>query len=116
MKKIISAILILCSITCLGQRNKTFEKPFYLKADGKAIDLSTHTCPYIYDFNKDGKDDLLVGDFGRIYCPGVDRTKPHAYVQARCHIFLNKGTVDNPVYDKERLLMAGGVPAYVPNT
>lgn len=116
MRIVISAIIIFYSITCWGQKNKTFEEPFRLMADGKYIDLSTHTCPCIYDYNKDGNDDLIVGDFGRVFCPGVDTTKPHAYVQARCHIFLNKGTNTKPVYNREKLLMAGGVPAFVPNT
>jgi len=38
------------------------------------------------------------------------------YTQGRCHIFINKGSNKNPIYDKSKLLMAKGEPAFVPIT
>ena len=42
-----------------------FEKPFRLKSGGEVIDVNTgHAAPYVFDFDGDGKRDLLVGEFG----------------------------------------------------
>lgn len=97
--------------------NKYFSSYYSVKANNAFIDVYTgHAAPYIYDFNKDGKDDLLVGEFGNKYCPGVDTTQAHAYIQARCRIYLNHGSNEKPLYKDFTYLMAGGAPAFVPNT
>jgi len=42
-----------------------FAPPVRLVADGKAIDTAVgHAAPLVVDFDGDGKNDLLVGQFG----------------------------------------------------
>jgi len=94
-----------------------FKTPIRIKANGKAIDLSSHTAPYIYDFNADGIADLLVGDFGTEPLEGLEDDPVYGrYVKGMCHIFINEGSNKDPVYKKGELLMAGDEPAYVPIT
>ncbi|MEG0518855.1 MAG: FG-GAP-like repeat-containing protein [Bacteroidales bacterium] len=99
------------------KNNQFFSSLQAIKAGNSFIDVCTgHAAPAIYDFNKDGKEDLIVGEFGNKYCPDVDSTQSHAYVQARCRIYLNEGSNSNPVYNHFTYLMASGKAAYVPNT
>ena len=42
-----------------------FEEPYRIFADGQAIDTDVgHAAPLVTDFDGDGVDDLLVGQFG----------------------------------------------------
>jgi len=94
-----------------------FNTPVLLKAYGETIDLTSHTAPCIYDFNKDGVNDLIVGDFGDVPLSNKEDDPVYGrYTRGMCHIFINIGTEENPVYDKEMLLMAQDEPAYVPIT
>ncbi|MEG2229016.1 MAG: VCBS repeat-containing protein [Odoribacter sp.] len=94
-----------------------FKSIFAIQANEKFIDVNTgHSAPCVYDFNKDGVDDLLVGEFGKEYCPDVDKRQAHAYVQGRCRIYINYGTNVHPVYKDYQWLMGGGKPAFVPIT
>lgn len=94
-----------------------FETPVLMKADGKIIDITSHTAPYLYDFNGDGIKDLIVGDFGDIHLEGMKEDPVYGrYVQGRCHIFINSGSNKNPVYGESKLLMSKGEPAFVPIT
>ncbi len=71
-----------------------------LKADGKFINVdSGHAAPFVYDFNKDGKRDLLVGQFK----------------QGRLRIYLNIGTDIKPQYDKEQWFKSGGDFGKIPS-
>ncbi len=114
-KSTIIISLLLCTYGLFCQN--IFKKPILLKADGKAIDITTHTAPYIYDYNKDGVNDLIVGDFGDIPFDNLKEDPVYGrYTQGRCHIFINKGTNAKPIYGKSKLLMAGDKVAYVPIT
>jgi len=116
MKYSIPILLLLLLVQDLAGQ-EIFKSPVLLMANGKTIDITTHTAPYIYDFNKDGVDDLLVGDFGDIPLENMKADPVYGrYTQGRCHIFINKGTNSKPVYDAPELLMADGEPAYVPIT
>lgn len=43
-----------------------FEKPIRLQGDDGAIDVDVgHAAPFLGDIDKDGKPDLLVGQFGQ---------------------------------------------------
>ncbi len=76
-----------------------FEKPVRLQAAGKPIDtVIGHAAPFVYDFDKDGKQDLLVGQFG----------------QGRLKIYLNQGTNAAPSYGAGSWFQAGGKTASVP--
>lgn len=68
-------------------------KPIRLEAAGKAIDTEIgHAYPYVYDFNKDGKRDLLVGQFGG----------------GKLKIYLNLGTDAAPRFGEAAWLEAEG--------
>ena len=67
-----------------------------LLADGKPFHVQIgHAAPYVYDYNEDGKKDLLVGQFG----------------EGKCRIYLNQGTDAAPVFEDFTWLMAGDEPA-----
>lgn len=85
--------------------------------DGNRLEVNTGICaPLFRDMNRDGVDDMLVGEFGNIYCPGEDTTKSHPYVQGRCRVYWNYGTNENPVYRDFEWLESGGKPLFVPIT
>ena len=91
-----TAIGLTLGAACLGQ---SFEKPYRLKAAGEFITTEIgHSAPYIYDFDHDGVNDLLVGQFG----------------SGKLHVFRNAGTNAKPVYEASKWFEAGGVVATVP--
>ncbi len=48
--------------------NSIFTDPYLLQLAGKDFDLGTRTAPRIYDWNKDGMKDMLIGEMeGYIY-------------------------------------------------
>ncbi|MCK5822135.1 MAG: VCBS repeat-containing protein [Bacteroidales bacterium] len=116
MKKIITPLIFaICFQFLSGQEKLNF--PSMLEAKGKKIDITSHTAPCIYDFNKDGVDDLIVGDFGDVPLEGMENDPVYGrYVQGRCHIFINHGTNSKPIYTTSQLLMANKEPAFVPIT
>lgn len=95
---------------------KIFEKGVLLKANGEPISVTTgHAAPYIYDFDRDGVQDLLVGEFGSGLFKG-EKTSEMPMANARVRIYLNHGTNQNPEYKDFTYLQAGGENASVPNT
>ncbi len=56
----------------------------------QSIDMGTGAYPTLFDFNKDGKPDLLVGGDGYRQASGLLRSKMSLY--------LNTGTVSNPAF------------------
>jgi len=117
MKNLMLLMLLVCVVTVHGQVEKfNFETPFRLKADGKIIDVKQlgHSAPLIYDYNKDGKDDLIVGYYG------IDRVDydsirvVHPLTKGGGQIYLNKGTNKQPEYTYAGNLMGGGELVYVP--
>ena len=76
-----------------------FDEPVRLKVGDEFIDVDVgHAAPYLYDWDKDGTRDLLVGQFG----------------QGKLRIYLNAGTERKPRYDKLEWFRAGGAVATVP--
>jgi len=88
----ISALLIFLALSNLVLFSQgILETPKLLQANGKDVDITSHTAPYIYDFNKDGIDDLIVGDFGDVPLEGMKDDPVYGrYTQGRCHIFINE--------------------------
>lgn len=74
------------------------EKPVRLEAAGQAIDTDVgHAAPYVYDFDRDGKRDLLVGQFG----------------EGKLRIYKNVGTNARPRFEGMSWFEAGGEVAKV---
>ncbi len=87
-----------------------------LLSGDEPIDVTTgHASPYVYDFNGDGKRDLLVGEFGSGTYRG-ETTSDSSLANARLRVYLNKGSNASPRYDGFKYLQAGGENASVPST
>lgn len=94
--KISAALLLFAGAFAYGQ---DLEKPVRLEAAGQAIDTEIgHAAPYVYDFDKDGKRDLLVGQFG----------------EGKLKIYKNLGTNEKPRFGEPSWFEAGGEVATVP--
>lgn len=79
-------------------------QPVRIDAGGKPIDTeSGHSAPLFYDWNRDGKKDLLVGEYGPDDVGG------------RLRIYLNVGTATEPRFDTFSHFEAGGKTATVPS-
>ena len=88
-----------------------FKKPFMIKVDGEILNTCEvgHAAPWIYDFDSDGKDDLLVGYFGRRDADDPD-------IQGgKLLIFKNIGTQKNPKYKRGEFFMVDGKLGTVPS-
>ena len=80
-------------------RAQELEKPVRLEAGGHPIDTDIgHAHPLFYDFDHDGKRDLLVGQFG----------------EGKLRIFKNIGTDTAPKFGEMSWFMAGGEIGKVP--
>ena len=84
------AIALLAATPALAQE---LGKPIRLEADGKPIDTEIgHAHPAVYDWDGDGKRDLLVGQFGG----------------GKLKIFRNVGSNQGPKFAAEEFLTAAG--------
>ncbi len=73
--------------------------PVLIKSAGKPIDDKIpYAGPTIYDLDKDGKDDLIVGTF-----------------KGKFKFYKNTGTSSNPKYDGFEYIQAGGKDAEIRN-
>jgi len=97
--------------------NYRFARGVRLLTGDKPIDVTTgHAAPYVYDFDGDGKRDLLVGEFGSGIFRGETTSDSSPLANARLRIYLNKGTNNSPRYDGFRYLQSEGENASVPST
>ncbi len=80
------------------QRAADLAQPVRLEAGGEPIEVGGFAAPFVGDFNGDGKQDLLVGqfDFGRM------------------RIYRNVGSNAEPAFDEFKWFKAGGRVASVP--
>lgn len=83
-------------------------EPFLVMAGDEPIAVTTgHAAPFVYDFNKDGKKDLVVGEFG---VKNEESEHP-----GRARVYLNIGTDAAPVFKEFSYLEAQGKHASVPS-
>jgi len=76
-----AALTLLFAITAFGQWSDELAKPVRLEAGGKPVDTEVgHAAPFVCDFDGDGLQDLLVGQFRDgilwIYRNVGSKTKP----------------------------------------
>jgi hypothetical protein len=84
------------------------EKPFKVMAGGQPIAVIVgHAAPFVYDFNHDGKKDLIVGEYG-----SANKQSKHP---GRARIYINTGTDAAPVFKDFTYLKAQEVHASVPS-
>ncbi len=70
-----------------------FREPVILQADGVTLDVGVISDPFMVDWDGDGLDDFLVGQFS----PG------------KVSFYKNIGTSGNPVFTFSNYLQADGV-------
>ena len=74
-------------------------EPVKILAGGEPIAVAIgHAAPWVMDFDKDGRKDLVVGQFSG----------------GKARIYLNVGTDAKPVFEDFTFLQAGGEVASVP--
>lgn len=91
---VIAAALVVLVAGLAGAAEIELQRPVRLKADGKYIDTGkqvAHSGPVTMDFDKDGKTDLLVGNF-----------------RGTIQFFRNTGSNAEPVYEDKGFLEADG--------
>ena len=88
-----------------GPAAPTLGPPMEILAGGESIAAITgHAAPLVYDFNHDGKKDLIVGEYGG----GEDK--------GRARIYLNEGSNAKPSFTEFTYLEAGSGYASVPSS
>jgi len=78
-------------ISLIPSQEIDFDQVTPLKSQGEAIELGTHSYPFVVDYNLDGKKDLLIG------------TK-----EGKVVLFTNTGTDSNPTFLNHYLVKAEG--------
>ncbi|MBM4089712.1 MAG: VCBS repeat-containing protein [Planctomycetes bacterium] len=81
-----------------AQRAADLAPPVLVMAGGKPIDVDGYAAPFVGDFDGDGKNDPLVGQ----------------YVYGKLRIYRNVGTRAEPKFDTFEWFTVGGLPACVP--
>ena len=89
--------LALCSLAQNSAAPPLLGKPEDIRVHGKAFRIERTPAPLVYDFDQDGKKDLLVGEY-------VGSTN-------RCRIYRNVGTDASPTFSGYACLRAGGEDA-----
>ncbi|MEI3421692.1 MAG: hypothetical protein V8R91_11935 [Butyricimonas faecihominis] len=81
MKYVLSLIVLVCIGWHSGYGQAKYEKYFSRyeilhMSDSSVLKIYTGSCgATFYDMNGDGKDDLVVGEFGEVLCPGQIKGK-----------------------------------------
>ncbi|KPK62636.1 hypothetical protein AMJ83_10220 [candidate division WOR_3 bacterium SM23_42] len=91
-------LLLFIGLTLSHAHAPLFENPIYLTCDGSAIDVGNYGSPYVYDWNRDNKKDLIIGQFDN----------------GNVRLYLNNGEHYNPSFSSFSYLLAGGVPITLP--
>ncbi len=90
---------LLGAAATFAAEGQDLSKPVRLDAAGKPIDTDVgHAAPYVYDLDRDGKRDLLVGQFG----------------EGKLRIYRNVGTNEEPRFGEAAWFEAEGDVGKVP--
>ena len=103
MKKVACVLWISSFIAVLFAQLPTFKSPVPVKANGTDINtgFGGNASPFMYDWDKDGKKNLLLGTFM------ADN------VSGSIQFYPNTGTNNNPTFGDHTLLEADGQPITV---
>lgn len=94
-----TCLLACASLGGFAHAQPELEPPREILAGGEPIDCEEgYAAPFVHDFDGDGLDDLLVGQFG----------------YGRVRVYRNVGSANEPRYDDFEWLRAGGTLARVP--
>lgn len=105
-KALVLQALLILSVSSMAQNSKPLPllgKPQAILAEGKPLIFNGTPAPLAYDFDHDGKKDLLIGEFNS-----------SNNNNNRCLIYLNAGTGTSPKFSKNTALQADGEAAVMP--
>ena len=89
-----------------GEENNELTAPFRVKAGDALIDVEVgHAAPLFADFDGDGLEDLLVGEFGADTGSGDE---------GKLRVYRNVGTKGEPRFTEYKLFQAEGADGKVP--
>ncbi len=89
-----------------GGENAELAAPFRVKAGESFIDVEVgHAAPLFTDFDGDGLEDLLVGEFGSDTGSGD---------KGKLRVYRNVGTKGEPRFTEHKLFQAEGADGKVP--
>jgi hypothetical protein len=92
-------LMLLLSVTCLiFAQAPRFNGPFIIYDSGVQIDVGYYGSPCVYDWNGDGKKDLILGQFD------------YGYIR----FYSNVGTDPNPQFSGYEFLYASGSQITLP--
>jgi hypothetical protein len=83
----------------VAQRAGDLDAPVPVTAGGEPIDVEGYAAPFVGDFDGDGRNDLLVGQ----------------YVYGKLRVYRNAGTNAEPKFDRFEWFTVDGLPACVPS-
>lgn len=91
MRKYI-VLLSVFSCSILFAVNPIYDAPVPIQSGGAAINVGYTGSPFVFDWNGDGKKDLLIGQF----------------TEGRVRFYPNTGTDNNPAFNGFSYLQADG--------
>ena len=95
------AITLSLSLVTAQQKIPALKTPIIVEAAGAPIIAKVgHAAPLLYDYNKDGRMDLIVGEFGG----------------GRARVYLNQAKKGQPRFKEFTFIKANGVHASVPSS
>ena len=100
MKKSLKIAAVLAAVISTNSYSESvFEEPIRLTAGGELIDTEVgHAAPWVTDWDGDGRQDLLVGQFGG----------------GKLWVYLNTGSKTEPKLTKGSLFQEGRPEGTVP--
>jgi len=98
MKRLIGVIIVSGFLIVVYAQAPLFLDPDSIQANGLNIDVGRYGSPYAYDWDEDGKKDLIIGQF----------------TSGAIRFYKNIGTHFNPVFGNYVWLQADGLEIILP--
>jgi len=87
-----SVILTILLIPAAFAVTPVYDNPVPIQASGSNINVGSNGSPFVFDWNSDGRKDLLLGQ----------------YTEGRIRFYANTGTNNNPAFGTFTYLQADG--------